>query len=88
MSEIFKNWFSNVMKRVSFSPEQTTPNTEASFLIRLVSKDEEIDALGHSLRQRARGRGKPWIAKSFTVQSEAGGSRWTPEAVVKDTACI
>lgn len=75
-------------KECPFHQNKTTPHTEASFLIRLVSKDEEIGALGHSLRPRARGRGKPSIAKSFTVQNEAGGSRWAPEAVVKDTACI
>lgn len=50
-----------------FYQNKTTPNAEASFLIGLISKDEEICALDHSLQTSAKDKGKLWIGKSFDV---------------------
>ena len=49
LSELLKNWFSNVMKPVSFSPKQNNPSCKSLFRTCFPPKDEEIYALGYNL---------------------------------------
>ena len=61
-----------VIKRIKLLQEKKkkkkkNPNTEPFFLIGLISKDEEICALGHSLQLSTKDQGKLRIGKTVSV---------------------